>query len=78
MPVSDAKRKANEKYTKKSYESVQLRVKKGRRDELKAIAESCGESLNTFINKAIEKRIERERIAPNAETIGAIEEVEEI
>ena len=76
--MGTARTKANNKYSAKAYDRIALSVKKGRRDELKAIAESCGESLNAFINKAIEKRIETERIAPNAETISAIEEAEKM
>ena len=73
-----ASTRAKRKYNEKAYDRVILNIRKGQKDELKAIAESCGESLNTFINKAIEKRIERERIAPNTETISAIEEVEKM
>ncbi|MBF1005850.1 MAG: antitoxin [Lachnospiraceae bacterium] len=55
-----ARTRANNKYNAKAYDRVALMVKKGKREELKSIAESLGESLNTFINKAIEERIERE------------------
>ena len=51
-----ARTRANNKYNAKAYDRVALMVKKGKREELKSIAES----LNTFINKAIEERIERE------------------
>ena len=59
MNVSKAQLKATAKYELKVYDAVRLRVKKGRKEELKAIAKSLGESLNIFINKAIEERIER-------------------
>lgn len=55
--MGTARTRASNKYTAKTYDRIALQVKKGRRDELKAIAESYGESLNTFINKAIEQRI---------------------
>ena len=57
---SSARTRASNKYNLKAYDRYSLMLKKGRKEELKAIAESLGESLNTFINKAIEERIERE------------------
>ena len=60
MAVSEAQKKATAKYNLKSYDRYSLMFKKGRKEELKTIAESLGESLNTFINKAIDERIERE------------------
>ncbi|MGP1440871.1 MAG: hypothetical protein ACTTJ3_09070 [Treponema sp.] len=60
MAVSEAQQRAVNKYLKNNLDDIKVRVKKGRKEELKAIAESLGESLNTFINKAIEERIERE------------------
>lgn len=58
MPLSDARKRANTKYAKKAYETILLRVKKGQKDEIKAIAEQNGESLNGFILDATMKKIE--------------------
>ena len=45
----------------KAYDKILLRLPKGRKEELKAHAESQGESVNGFINRAIENQIERDR-----------------
>ncbi len=49
------------KYEDKAYDKILLRLPKGRKEELKAHAESRGESVNGFINRAIESQIERDR-----------------
>lgn len=56
-----AQTRAKNKYNAKAYDRIALQVKKGRRDILKAHAESQGESLNGFINRAIDETIERDR-----------------
>ena len=54
---SDAQRKAVAKYNAQNYEQIQIRVPKGEKDEIKAFAESIGESLNAFIYRAIQERM---------------------
>lgn len=61
---SDANRRAVAKYKKENYDQIQLRVPKGCKDEIKAHAESQGESLNTFINRAISETTERDLRTP--------------
>ena len=39
---------------------INLTVQKGKKDEIKAHAESRGESVNAFINRAIDETMERE------------------
>ena len=56
-----AQTRAKNKYNAKAYDRIALQVKKGRRDILKARAESQGESLNGFINRAIDETIERDK-----------------
>lgn len=46
-------------YAKRTYDRISLFVDKGRKEEIKAIAEAQGDSLNGFINKAIDERMER-------------------
>lgn len=60
MPLSEARRKANEKYNAKAYDEIKTRVPKGRKAEIKSHAESNGESLNGFINRAIDETMERD------------------
>lgn len=62
MAISESQRKAVAKYNAANYDRVELRVDKGRKDIIKAHAESKGESLNAFINRAIDETMERDRI----------------
>lgn len=48
------------RYNAKTYDRIYLIVKKGEKDRLKAHAESKGESLNEFINRAISEQICRD------------------
>ena len=52
MPISEARRKANERYNAKAYDEIKVRVPKGHKAELQAHAEQRNESLNGFINRA--------------------------
>ena len=47
-------------YAKKAYDDVRLQVKKGKKDVIKAHAEAQGESVNGFINRAIDETMERD------------------
>ncbi len=58
---SDANRRAVAKYKKENYDQIQLRVPKGGKDRLKAHAETQGESLNGFINRAISQTIQQDK-----------------
>lgn len=58
---SDAQRRAVAKYNAANYERVELRLEKGKKDIVKAHAEIRGESLNGFINRAIDESLERDR-----------------
>ena len=57
---TEARRRANEKYNAKAYESVTLRVKAGEKEQLQQHAEKMGESVNAFINRAIVEAMERD------------------
>ena len=39
---------------------INLTVPKGQKDQIKAHAEACGESVNAFINRAIDEAMERD------------------
>lgn len=60
MPITEARRKANEKYNAKAYDEIKVRVSKGRKAELQAHADQRGESLNGFIGRAIEEQAKRD------------------
>ena len=53
--------RAKNKYNAKAYDRIALQVKKGRKDIIKAHAENRGESLNGFIKKAIDEKMERDK-----------------
>lgn len=59
--ISEARRRANEKYNAKAYDEIKTRVPKGRKAELQAHAEGRGESLNGFIVRAVDETIERDK-----------------
>lgn len=48
-PQTKAHIKASNKYNQKAYDRININVKKGRREEIKAFAESKGKSLNQYI-----------------------------
>ena len=58
--VSKAQQKAVAKYMKNNYDEIKVRVEKGKREIIKAAAEQAGESLNGYIKKAVDQRMERE------------------
>lgn len=60
MPISKAQQRAVNKYVKNNYDRVNVTFPKGRKDELKAHAAGRGESLNAFINRAIDETLERD------------------
>ena len=53
--------RAKNKYNAKSYDRIELKVKKGNKDIIKAHAENNGESLNGFVNRAIDETMERDK-----------------
>lgn len=50
-----------DRYNAKAYDELKVRVSKGDKEQIKAHAESMGESVNGFINRAIDEAIERDR-----------------
>lgn len=61
MAVSKAQQRAVAKYMKNNYDELKVRVPKGHKDIIKAHAESKGESLNGFVNRAIDETMERDK-----------------
>ena len=48
MALTEAQKKANAKYIAKAYDRIELKVKKGRKDLIKAHAESKGECVHRW------------------------------
>ena len=79
-PVSDARKRANAKYSANAYDRIELKIPKGQKDIIKAHAEKhqpeVGEigtagytpkgSINGFIKRAIDETVERD-LAPEDE-----------
>lgn len=59
-PISEARKRANDNYIK-SLDEIKVRVPKGKKDEIKAHAETKGESLNSFVNRAIDETMQRDK-----------------
>lgn len=71
MPVSKAQQRATAKYEAKAYDKLLLRLQKGRKDVIQAHAAAQGESVNGFINRAIDSQMDRDASRSPAEAAGA-------
>lgn len=58
MAISEARKKANKKWNdenlKKRYDRIQIVVPKGKKELIQAAAHEANESVNSYINKAID------------------------
>lgn len=61
MSLTEAQKRANAKYNAKAYDRIELKVKKGKKEVIKSHAENHGQSLNGFINEAIDEKMNREK-----------------
>lgn len=50
-----ASTRAKNKYNAENYDRISLSVPKGKKDKIKAFAESKGESLNGYVNRVIDE-----------------------
>ena len=55
-----ASTRAKNKYNAENYDNLRIVVPKGKKDKIKAYAESKGESINGFVNRAIDEAMENE------------------
>ena len=60
MPASKAQQKATAKYEAKVYDKTLIRLPKGKLGDIRIAADAAGESVNAYINKAVDERMERE------------------
>lgn len=60
-----------DRYNAKAYDEIKVRVDKGHKPIIQAHAEAQGESVNGFINRAIEETMERDFKRNAAEELGA-------
>ena len=55
----DSQKEATARYNKKTYDRINIIVKKGQRDIIKDFATSQGKSLNRFVLDAVEAEMKR-------------------
>ena len=55
---TEAQNKSTQKYIKKAYDDIKVRVPKGRRELYKAHAEAQGKSLNQLIIELLDKSMD--------------------
>lgn len=60
MASSKAQQRATNKYIAKAYDRINLTVAKGKKDTIQAHAEAHSESVNGFINRAIQETMDRD------------------
>lgn len=60
MATTKAQQAAQNRWINKAYDRVNLTVPKGRKDAIKEHATQQGESVNAFINRAINETIARD------------------
>lgn len=59
--VSKAQQKAVAKYMKANYDECKIRMPKGKKDKLKKHIAFTDESLNGFLNRAIDETMQRDK-----------------
>ena len=60
MATTKASQKAVNKYMKENYDRINLTMPKGKKEIVQAHAESKGESVNAFINRAIDDALKQD------------------
>ena len=61
MKYSDAQKEATARYNKKSYDRINIIVKKGQRQIIKDYAARQGKSLNRFICDMVEAEVNKSK-----------------
>ena len=62
-PASKAQQRAVAKYMKNNYDEIKVRMPKGKKEQIRTAAESAGQSLNSYINEAIDEKMQTEQEA---------------
>ena len=60
MPPTDAQKRATAKKKKKKLKRIPLDVQKEKYEEIKTAAAASGETVNGYIKKAIDERMQRD------------------
>ena len=59
-PLSEARKRATAKYNAKTYDRIEVKVPKGKKEAIQSCALAAGESLNVYVATAIDERMERD------------------
>lgn len=60
MPITDQRKEYLYEYQKEKLKRIPLDVQKDQYEKIKAAAAAAGESVNGYIKKAVDERMERE------------------
>ncbi len=63
MGIIESQRAATARYNKKTYDRIEIFVRKGRKQVIKDFAKKQGKSTNRFINDAIDKAMSEQEDA---------------
>lgn len=63
---TEARKNGNRQWDKANLDRVSVALPKGKKAKIKAHAESRGESVNGFINRAIDETMQRDQAVPPA------------
>ena len=66
---TEARKRGNRKWDAANLDRISIAVPKGHKETIKAHAEAHSESVNGFINRAIEETMERDKAAPGASKV---------
>ena len=69
-PASKAQQKAVNKYMKNNYDRINLVMPKGKKEVIQAHAAQQGESVNAYINRAIDKAMSEDDSSTWADKTG--------
>lgn len=61
ITVSKKQQASVNKYVRENYDRILVTTPKGKKDVIRSHAESQGESVNAFINRAIDETMERDK-----------------
>ena len=61
MAATKAQQRAVDKYVKANYDRIEVKAPKGRKAVIQAHAQAQGESVNGFVNRAIDETMESDK-----------------
>lgn len=61
MTISKAQQKAVNKYVRNNYDRINITFPKGKKEIIKTAAGVAGESVNAYITKAVDMRLDSEQ-----------------